>query len=223
MKPIFLIAAISFLIFSCNSNNKVRELQEKKKNDSIQQVRLQEREKIVADSLEMAARFNQAITAFGGIKFGMSRDTVRAIMKRTLKQGISKTLGAYEYSFSPSFNDAGQLYMLQLQSVSESSLQLESTVRAKVDNLKQIISTKYGEPKKSFGYPDDFAFVETQTQWTDIWEFETKTIKVGIASETEGSRFKAICSIYDDPLRIKQLNKGESLLKTKIEKAAVDF
>jgi len=39
----------------------------------------------------------------------------------------------------------------------------------------------------------------------------------------EGSRYKAICWIYDDPLRIKQLNKGKDLLKSKIEKAATDF
>lgn len=113
--------------------------------------------------------------------------------------------------------------MLHLQTASESSLQLESSVRAKLENLKQIISVKYGEPKKSFGYPDDFAFVETQTQWVHIWEFDTKTIKIGVAAETEGSRYKAICSIYDDPLRIKQLNKGQDLLKSKIEQAAGDF
>lgn len=222
MKPIFLSLVVMFLLISCNPN-KNKELAEKRKADSIQQVRLQEHEKFVADSLANAARLEQAMTAFGGIKFGMSRDTVQAIMKRTLKQGTGKTLGAYEYSFSPVFNDAGQLYMLKLQTTSESSLQLESSVRAKVDNLKQIIATKYGEPKKSFGYPDDFAFVETQTQWTDIWEFDTKTIKVGVIAETEGSRYKAICWIYDDPLRIKQLNKGKDLLKTRIEKAADDF
>lgn len=182
-----------------------------------------EREKFLADSLAIAVRMDQAITAFGEIKFGMSRDSVQSVMKRTLNQGNSKTLGAYQYFFSPSFNDAGQLYMLQLQTASESSLQLESSVRAKVDNLKQIITTKYGEPKKSFGYPDDFAFVETQTQWTSIWEFDTKTIKIGIAAETEGSRYKAICWICDDPLRIKQMNKGQDLLKSKIEKAASDF
>lgn len=222
MKPIFLITAFLFLMFSCNSNKK-RELQEKKKADSIQHVQQLAREKFLTDSLAKAERYNQAITAFGEIKFGMTRDTVKAIMKRTLRQGQSKALGAYDYSFSPTFNDAGLLYMLQLQTASESSLQLESSVRAKMENLKQIITTKYGEPKKSFGYPDDFAFVETQTQWVHIWEFDTKTIKVGIAAETEGSRYKAICSIYDDPLRIKQLNKGKDLLKSKIEQAAGDF
>ena len=223
MKPICLIISVLFLMFSCNSGNKSRELKEKRIADSTRQVRLQEREKLVADSLEKAARYDKAITAFGGIKFGMTRDTVQAIMKRTLKQGNSKMLGAYEYSFSPSYNDVGQLYKLQLQTASESSLQLESSVRAKVENLKQIITTKYGEPKKSFGYPDDFAFVETQTQWISIWEFDTKTIKVGVAAETEGSRYKAICWIYDDPMRIKLLNKGKDLLKSKIEQAAGDF
>jgi len=50
-----------------------------------------------------------------------------------------------------------------------------------------------------------------------------KTIKIGVAAETEGSRYKAICWIYDDPLRIKQMNRGTDLLKSKIEKAATDF
>jgi hypothetical protein len=222
MKSILLFIIAVLILPSCNFNKK-KELAEKKIADSIQQVRLLEHQKFQADSLEKAARLNQAMTAFGEIKFGMTRDTVQSIMGKTLGQGKSKLLGTYTYSFSPSFNDAGQLYMLQLQTASESSLQLESSVRAKVDNLKQIITTKYGEPKKSFGYPDDFAFVETQIQWTDVWEFDTKTIKVGVATETEGSRYKAICWIYDDPLRIKQLNQGKDILKSKIEKAATDF
>jgi len=222
MKSILLFIAAILILTSCSFNKK-KELAEKRIADSLQQVRLLEREKFQADSLEKAARFNQAMTAFGEIKFGMTRDTVQSIMGKTLDQGKSKLLGAYNYSFTPSFNDTGQLYMLQLQTASESSLQLESSVRAKVDNLKQIITTKYGEPKKSFGYPDDFAFVETQIQWTNIWEFDTKTIKVGVAAETEGSRYKAICWIYDDPLRIKQLNQGADLLKSKIEKAATNF
>jgi len=209
-------------MISCNQNKK-KELAERRKADSIQRIQIMEHEQFIADSLGKAARLDQSLTAFGEIKFGMSRDTVKSIMKRTLKQGSGKTLGAYEYSFSPVFNDAGQLYMLKLQTASESSLQLESSVRAKVENLKQIITTKYGEPKKSFGYPDDFAFVETQTQWTAIWEFDTKTIKVGVSVETEGSRYKAICWICDDQLRIKQLNNGKDLLKSKIEKAADDF
>ncbi len=222
MKAILFSLATIFLMFSCNTNQK-KQLAEKRRADSIQQVQQLEREKFLADSLAKAERLEQASTAFGQLKFGMSRDTVQAIMKRTLNQGKSKTLGAYEYYFSPVFNDAGQLYMLQLQTASESSLQLESTVRAKVDNLKQIIATKYGEPKKTFGYPDDFAFVETTSQWTNIWEFDTKTIKIGVAHDPAGSRYKAICWIYDDPLRVKQMNKGKDLLKSKIEKAAVDF
>lgn len=222
MKSILLFIAAVLLLTSCNFNKK-KELAEKRIADSIQQVRLLEREKFQADSLEKAAHLNQAMTAFGEIKFGMSSDTVQSIIGKTLDQGKSKLLGAFNYTFSPSFNDAGQLYMLQLQTASESSLQLESSVRAKVDNLKQIITTKYGEPKESFGYPNDFAFVETQIQWTNVWEFDTKTIKIGVAAETEGSRYKAICWIYDDPLRIKQMNRGSNLLKSKIEKAATDF
>ena len=222
MKSILLFIVAVLLLTSCNFNKK-KEIAEKRMADSIQQVRLLEREKFQADSLEKATRLNQALTAFGEIKFGMTRDTVQSIMGKTLDQGKSKLLGAYSYSFSPSFNDAGQLYMLKLETASESSLQLESSVRNKVDNLKQIISTKYGEPKKSFGYPDDFAFVETQIQWTNVWEFDTKTIKIGVAAIPEGSLYKAICWIYDDPLRIKQLNKGKDLLKSKIERAATDF
>jgi len=222
MKPIFLLLAMMLIMISCNQNKK-KMLVEKRKADSIQQVQLGEHQKFMTDSLAKAARIDQAMTAFGEIKFGMTRDTVEAIMKRTLSPGQSKILGAYNYSFSPVFNGAGQLYMLQLQTGSESSLQLESSVRAKVDNLKQIITTKYGEPQKSFGYPDDFAFVETQTQWTNSWVFDTKTIKIGVAAETEGSRYKAICWIYDDTLRVKQLNRGKDMLKSKIEKAASDF
>lgn len=222
MRRIILPLAVLFLFISCNPNQK-QQLAEKRKADSIQHVRQLEREKFQADSLAKAARLDRAMTAFGQLKFGMSRDSVQAIMKRTLNQGKSKLLGAYEYSVTPGFNDGGQLYMLQIQSGSESSLQLESSVRAKVDNLKQIISAKYGEPKKSFGYPDDFAFVETNKQWTNVWEFDTKTIKVGVQAIPEGSRYMAICQIYDDPLRVKQLNKGKDLLKSKIEKAAVDF
>lgn len=221
MKPILMLLFALLLMSSCNSNKK-KELFEKRKADSIQHVQLLEHERFMADSLVKLVRLNQAMTAFGEIKFGMSRDTVQTILKRTLNSGANKMLGAYEYSFSPVYNDAGQLFMLKLQSASESSLQLESIVRSKVDNLKKIISSKYGEPKKSYGYPDDFALVETPTKWTDEWEFDTKTIKVGVGSE-EGSRYKAICWIFDDPLRIKQLNKGKDLLKSKIEKAASNF
>ncbi len=222
MKVLFVILSISAFLFSCNSN-KQKLLSEKKLADSIQRAQMAEREKYLADSLAVAARLDQAMTAFGQLKFGMKRDTVLAIMKKNFESGSSKTLGAYTYSFVPQFNDEGQLYKLQLETASESSLQLESTVRAKVDNLKQIIGTKYGEPQKSYEYPDDFAFVETQVQWTNLWQFDTKTIKIGVAAETEGSRYKAICWIYDDPMRIKQISKGSELLKAKIQSAANDF
>lgn len=222
MKQISVFIAIACLLCSCNYNKK-KELAEKRKADSLIQVQKLEREKFLADSLASAARLDQAMTAFGGMKFGMTRDTIQAIMKRTLSNGKSKTLGAYEYSFVPSYNDDGQLYMLQLQSASESSLQLESSVKAKVDNLKQIILKKYGEPKESKGFPDDFAFVENNLVWTNVWQFDTKTIKIGVSAETEGSRYKAVCSIYDDPLRIRQLNKGKDLLNSKIDQAASDF
>jgi hypothetical protein len=222
MKLVVVFSAVLMILVSCNFNKK-KELAEKRRLDSLFQVQKLEREKFIADSLATAARLNQALTAFGGLKFGMTRDSVHAIMKRTLHGGKSKSLGAYEYSFNPVFNDAGQLYMLQIHSGSESSLQLESLVRAKVDNLRQIINKKYGEPKVSKGFPDDFAFVENNQVWTSEWEFDTKTIKVGVGAETEGSRYKAICTIYDDPLRIKQLNKVKDLLNSKIEQAASDF
>lgn len=222
MRLSILTLALLMVLSSCNPGQK-KLLAEKRKADSIQNVQKMIHEKFLADSLAQAEKLNKALTAFGEMKFGMNRDSVQAIMKRTLNQGKSKVLGAYEYTFVPTFNDAGQLYLLQLQSGSESALQLESSVRAKVDNLKQIISTKYGEPKKSFGFPDDFALVETNRQWTSIWEFDTKTIKIGVQAIPEGSRYMAVCQIYDDPLRVKQLNKGKDLLKSKIEKAAVDF
>jgi hypothetical protein len=222
MKFIVVFSAALMILVSCNFSKK-KELAEKRKADSLQQVQKLEREKLIADSLARASRLNQALTAFGVLKFGMLRDSVQAVMKRTLTGGKSKTLGAYDYTFTPVYNDAGQLYMLQIQSGSESSLQLESSVRAKVDNLKEIIRKKYGEPKISKPYPDDFAFVENNQVWTNVWEFDTKTIKIGVAAEPEGSRFKATCSIYDDPLRIKQLNKGKDLLNSKIEQAASDF
>lgn len=222
MKPVLFLLLALIIAFSCTSNKK-KLLDEKRIADSIQKVKMLEHEKFVADSLEKAARLNQATTAFGALKFGMSRDTVQVVMQKMLDQGRNKMLGAYNYSFNPRFNDEGQLYMLELQTASESSLQLESSVRSKVDNLKKIISTKYGNPMKSFGYPDDFAFVETQIQWTDVWEFDTKTIKIGVAAETEGSRYKAICWIFDDPLRVKQLNRRNDQLNENIQKAATDF
>lgn len=191
--------------------------------DSLQMVRNAEREKFLADSLAKAARYDQAITAYGQIKFGMTRDSVHAVMKRTLTQGSSKTLGAYNYSFTPIYNDEGLLYMLKLQSESESALRLESSVKAKMDNIDQIITTKYGEPVKKYGYPDDWAFVENQVVWVKVWEFDTKTIKTGVTAIPQGSRYAAVCWIYDDPLRVRQLNKGKDLLKSKIEKAADSF
>lgn len=222
MKRFLLLSIMMTLLISCNSNQKKLHT-EKRKADSLIQILQLEREKFLADSLSIAQRREQAITAFGGIKFGMSKDTVKAIMEKTFQQGASKILGAYSYSFSPVFNNSGQLYMLQLQTAPESSLQLESTVMARVQNLKQIISAKYGEPQKSFAFPDDFAFVESNLQWTNIWKFDTKTIKIGVAAEPEGSLYKAVCWIYDDPIRVKQLNKGKDILLSKIEKAASDF
>ena len=96
MKSVLLLITVLFLLISCNSNKK-KALAEKRIADSLQQVQMLEHEKFLADSLENAARVDQALTAFGEIKFGMSKDTVQAIMKRTLSQGRSKTLGAYEY------------------------------------------------------------------------------------------------------------------------------
>lgn len=222
MKSLFLSGLILILLNSCQTGQK-KQLAEQRKKDSLLQVQMAEREAFLADSLTKAKRLEQAMTAFGSIRFGMTRDTVQAVMKRTLSSGNSRELGAYKYYFVPAYNDAGQLYQLELQSASESSLQLESTVKSAVENLAKIIRTKYGDPQKSQKFPDDFELVEPAIKWTEEWQFDTKNIKVGVATVTEGSRYKAVCRISDDPLRIKQLTKGSELLKSKIKSAAADF
>jgi hypothetical protein len=210
------------LLISCNISQD-KQLTKKRTEDSLAQVIQLEKEKAIADSIDHALRKEKALIAFGRIKFGMKRDTVKAIIEKTFQPGAVKTLRAYKYTFTPFYNKSGQLYMLRLQTLPESYMQLESTVMARVQNLKQIIVAKYGEPQKSFEYPTDSAFLESDLQWTNIWAFDTKTIKIGVEAEPEESKFKAVCWIYDDPVRVSKLSKQKDLQNANAERVNEGF
>ena len=68
MRPVLLLCvSLFFFLLSCNISKKGAQ-EGNKVADSLEQIRIQEREKQVADSLKQAARYEMAITAYGGIQ-----------------------------------------------------------------------------------------------------------------------------------------------------------
>jgi hypothetical protein len=217
----FLALILSFL-GGCNfSGPKPQE--GKQKADSLQQLATMEREKRLADSTVIAERRELAATAFGQLKFGMCRDTVTSLMKRMLVNGRSMVLGDYEYEFIPQFDEGGTLYKLVIQSSSASALQLESAIRSRVDNLTKIITSKYGNPLKSLAFPDDFALVEKPVYWTGRWQFDTKTIQIGVANLTVGSRYRAVCWVTDENPDSALRSKSKDEVNANFKKAIDNF
>ncbi|WP_286776714.1 hypothetical protein [Sphingobacterium sp. UBA2074] len=147
---------------------------------------------------------------YGKIKFGITRKEYKKIMADPYDR---YSVGNYEYSFNPVFDKTGELYLLEISSFYENASKIETELNDSKNNLRDVISQKYGSPVEDYGNPDFFKFKPGYIQWQYKWDVYTKTILIGISEANSGSRYKTVMWIYDQPTKNRIDNEDKDKYK----------
>lgn len=137
----------------------------------------------------------QSKVVYGDLKFGATKEEYDKVMKDLFQE-----VGDETYSFWPFYNSDKKLYMLGIEGFTQNANYLDNRVYDQMNNLKQVISEKYGEAEAIFPYPSIFDFTPGYINWTNLWSVGTKKIKVGVMEVSSGSEYRAVCRIYDEPM-----------------------
>lgn len=173
-------------------------------------------EKIRQDSIENAALLEMQKTAFGDLKFGMSKNEVESLnAKRQL-------LGKYNYNFSYSFDGENNLYKVKLSSDGIKTIEFDSALKNNYNNLLQIVKTKYGDATKNNGYPSVFDVQNSKKYMLNSWELGTKQISIGL-QQNSLNNYSVYCEISDVNLQEAELNRLNRVKNKDIIQASEKF
>jgi hypothetical protein len=148
--------------------------------------------------------------------FGMDKNSTEQNNKNR------QVLGKYQYNFSYSFNQKGELYAIHLTSDAEKAITFDTALKAKYDNLNKIIHTKYGEPINKRGYPSIFDVQNAKTLWLNSWEEGAKQIRLGLV-ETDLNKYKVRCRICDTEMEKEEMEHARDIKNKDIIEAAKKF
>lgn len=149
-------------------------------------------------------------TAFGGVNFNISHEEAyeTGLFTKTQYNNIlefkEKSIGEYEYELITAHFCNDSLYLVQVYSHQTSAFLKginESSVCDYFHNIDKLISSKYGEAE-IIGRPYSLAkddLISGVITWMNVWISKSKTIKVGIELESNGS-YRAVAYIYNNRL-----------------------
>jgi hypothetical protein len=154
--------------------------------------------------------------AYDKVYFGMSRSTYNKVFGKTFKH-----LGNRTYSFDPYFNGKKGLYQLDIAAESQSASYYDTRVRDDMDNLVDIITSKYGQPNWSASYPDFLDMQAGLIHFCRNWYIGDKKIQIGVG-EREATYY-AICRIYSDRMTSEIEDNQAEKINQKVKKDASGF
>ncbi len=198
MKKYFFIGFVLVSLFSSCRNN----------NTSTDNVTVNNTSPInMEDSIKTSFPLEDAKVVYDKVNFGVTEKEYNKLMRNSYNR---YKIGDYEYSFSPTFDDNGKLYLLEISSFYENASKIETELNDSKNNLIKVISQKYKEPTENYGVPDFFSFKPGYIQWQCKWSIHTKTILIGTSEENNGSRYKTVMWIYDKPVKDSIDNERET-------------
>lgn len=189
------------LMASCQGHQK--QINSPEQVDTITTQSLQPNEKNgpeTADDLSMLA--------YGGAKFGMSPDEVLQTdgFSGGTKSGENvrppsskRRVGNYDYDIVASFHE-NKLYLVSFSSAWQTAAFIEFDMLTVLNNLKDVITIRYGEPTHKYKMPNVMDFEPGVRRWVYLWEIEDKVISVGMRESNEGANYQAIMWIYNKPI-----------------------
>lgn len=156
-------------------------------------------------------------TAYDNLYFGDSEATV---MKK-LDYPHYKTfkyidIGGYTFTLTPLYHN-NQLYKVRISSKERTANYFDTDVRFYQNFLIELIKKQYGNPDNSYiiGY---FDLNSDYISWSDIWYYDTKTIKIGLLESDY--QYSAVMWIYDQSIQ-DEIDKQKNAEATRSRNEAV--
>lgn len=212
MKNFLILLLSSLLLFGCGHNINTADKQRIADSllaDSIAKV----------DSINLVHEQELAQIAYGGAMFGMSIEEVAKIpffmpqndwfvSTKTISKTFD-TIGRFTYVVQLRFNDTNQLYEVDYYTGMVTADQIATYVMDRVDNFKNIIVQKYGEPHSINNIPSLFDYKPGILMWIYEWEIGSKRIEIGIKESIQGAEYGMEAQIYDFDLMLKTMIEYE--------------
>lgn len=158
-------------------------------------------------------RIEMAGTVYKKIKFGITEKQYRKIQpNKEIK------IGDWPYVIVPEFNSNGKLAGITIRGSAETRDEYNPFVSEQMKTLIGQIIEKYGQPLQPIQEIDFSYFKPGDVQYVCSWLIRSKEIKVGIENTSDGLRYAAHCSIFDNDIRyVISDNEKESKVEEKSE------
>ena len=198
---------VSMLLFAACTGSPTHQ------NQTLNQDSLIAAEQRIADSMaaenaRQKALNDLSMSAYGGSKFGMSTEEVlqtEGFSGGTLTGEIirppanKRRVGNYNYDIEARFHE-NKLYLVTFGSAWQTAAFIEFDMVTLLNNLKDVIAIRYGEPNQRYKMPNVMDFEPGAHRWVYKWEIEDKVITIGMRESVAGANYQAIMWIYNKPI-----------------------
>lgn len=153
---------------------------------------------------------------YGNINFGVNPNEYKKEITETLNK-----VGTYTYAFYPQFY-RDSLYALNISSVSVYADEIDTRLVDYMENLKNVISQKYGTPE-DYGHISILDLKPGLTLWKYSWEISNKKIKIGIQQNNSNYKYNTIMNIYDQNMVDKISSEEDKKQASQVTSSASKF
>lgn len=203
--PTCLIASLSWLLLfvACHQQPQTNQGVLPKPNDAANS------DQLYTDSLHhIDSVYAISLHAYAGAYFGMHPEELLntdgfsgGLMDGDLVHVPSskRKVGNYAYDIKGFFHEH-KLYMVTFESAWYTAADIEFELVANLNNLKEIISIRYGQSQKKFKTPNVMEFEPGTIRWVYIWEIDSKEIRIGMQESPKGSLYRVVMWIVHKPV-----------------------
>lgn len=110
-----------------------------------------------------------------------------------------RRVGNHNYDIVAHFHE-DKLYLVTFGSAWQTAAFIEFDMVSWLNNLKDVIAIRYGQPQFRYKMPNVMDFEPGTHKWVYKWEIEDKVIQIGMREHSEGARYQAIMWIYNKPV-----------------------
>lgn len=161
--------------------------------------------KEVLGTTDIESYFIEERKAFAGAEFGMSIKQVSEIpsfknyrvYERQIN-GVRIPIGEDTYDVFLLFEANDELFsVLFTTMIFSDANHLNTSIKHRVENFKEIIQETYGSPANDYGYPSILSLEQGRIKWVYVWNLGRKTIQIGVEESSSGSRYRMYGKISD--------------------------
>lgn len=176
--------------------------------DSLEKEQQRLADSLASEKEKADAKKELSLYAYAGAKFGMSIEEVLAsegfsggtVSNERVRAPENKgRVGNYNYDIEASFHQ-NKLYLVSFNSAWQTAAFLEFDMVSVLNNLKDVIAIRHGEPGFRYKMPNVMDFEPGVHHWVYKWEIDDKVISIGMRESSAGAKYQAIMWIYNKPI-----------------------